>query len=164
MVCSAQAWQPAAYVAAIGFVVWAEGSAERGLFVGEHEEVSGEKEEASISQERPRLVKERGAGEGESCPEVHGIADETVGAANHEAAGRIERRRSAFADRGESVDAPQRDGRACGSENHPSDLRDGDYRGADNARPRQDAGREVDEQETDKESRVSDGTDENKHG
>jgi hypothetical protein len=163
MVCGAQARQPAAYVTAIGFVVWAEGSAESGLLVGQYEEVSGEKEEAGISQKRPRLVKERRAGERESCAEVHGISYETVGAANHEAAGRIERRRSAFADRGEGVDAPQRDGRACGSKNHPSDLRDCDCRGADNARPRQDAGREVDEQETDKESRESDGPDKNKH-
>ena len=163
LVVRGKAWPPSMDLAAIGFVVGAEGTAESGLLVGQHEEVGGDEEEAGISEKWPRPIEESGAGEGESSADVHGIAHETVRAANYQVARRIEGHGSAFADGCESEDAPQRDDRARGSENHSRNLRDSDDWGADNSRPRQDTGRQVDEQKTDKERRVSDGTDKNKH-
>jgi hypothetical protein len=59
--------------------------------------------------------------------------------------------------------APQSDRRTNGPDNHPSNLRHFSRRRAHNARPRQDAARQIDKQEADKERSVSDRAGKNKH-
>jgi hypothetical protein len=125
--------------------------------------VSCDKEDAGITQKGQRLIEERRAGEGEPCPNVHGIPHETVGTLNHQSARRIEWGWSASSDRCEGEYAPQSDRGTSGSDNHASNLRYFNHRGADNARPRQKAGRYVDEQEADKKRSVRDRTDKNEH-
>src|SRR5579864_4777094 len=89
--------KPAADPVAVGFVLVAEGAAKSGLLVAEDEERGGEEKDGGVSEERERAIEERGPGEREGCAEVHGIADEPVGAANDEVAWRVEGRGSPFA-------------------------------------------------------------------
>src|SRR6266536_378087 len=149
--CGSCARPPSSDLAAVCFVLLPESLPESGLLVPHHEEMSCEKEEAGITQKRPRLVEERGAGEGESCTNVHGIPHETIRTLNHQPARRIEGRRSTSSGKCESENAPQSDRRTKRPDNHPNNLRHTNRRRADNARPGQDPGRQVDEQETDKE-------------
>lgn len=98
MRCGASGRPPAAYLGTIGFVLWSVGSTKSGLFVEEHEEVSCQEEKGSVSEKPPRLVEERGTGEGEPGTDVHGITHETVRTANNQPARRVEGRRSSSAD------------------------------------------------------------------
>src|SRR5260370_22765163 len=156
-------WPPSPDLAAVCLVLLSEGSPQSGLLVPQHEEVSCEKENTGITQKRPRLVEERGGGQGESGANVHGIAHETVGTLDHQPARRIEGRWSASADGCEGEDAPQRDRSTNCPENHARYRLYPNRRRADDARPRQNAGRQVDEHEADKERRVSHRADKNKH-
>ena len=101
--------------------------------------MSREKKQASVNQDRQRLVKKRRASKGDSGADVHGISHETVRPANHESARRIERRRSAFTDECKSEHTPKRNRRTDRPNNHLSDLRRSNDRGPDNARPSQEA-------------------------
>ena len=154
---------PSPDLAAVCFVLLPECSPESGLFVPHHESVSCKEEENSIAQKRQRLVEERGAGESEPCPNVHGIPHETVRTLNHQSARRIKGCRSASSDRCEGEYTPQ--GNCCTSDpdSYPGNLLQFNRRRADNARPRQKAVRYVDEHEADEERSVSDRTDKHKH-
>ena len=154
---------PATDPLAVGFVIWAEGAAERGFFVRENEEVADEEKRGGVREQGRRPVKKRGAGEGEGCADVHGIADEAVGATNHQLARRVEGRWSSFADGRESENAPQRERNANASHNHSQDLRRCDCRRADDASPSQNARRQVDEQKADKERGISDCAEDDEH-
>lgn len=101
-----QSGPPSSYVPTVRFVLPVEGSPERWLLIQHDEQMSDEKEQASIAEESERLIKERGTGEGESSADVHGIPHSPVRALDHEPARRVKRRRRPSADQGEREDAP----------------------------------------------------------
>ena len=86
-----------------------EGSSQGGFFVRDDNDVSYEKEKTGITRELPRSVKERRADERESRADVHRIPYETIGTANHQTPGRVERRGRAASNEREGEDAPERE-------------------------------------------------------
>jgi len=103
-----ESWPPSSDLLTVDLVILREGSAEGGLFVRDDKDVSYEKEKTGITRELPRSVKERRARERESRADVHGISYETIGPANYQTPGRVERRGRAASNEREGEDAPQR--------------------------------------------------------
>jgi len=120
-----------------------------------------EEKSRRIAEQPQRSIEHRRTDQRERRADVHGIADESVGPADHQLSRWIEWRGGPPAEAHEAQNAPERDRGAGGGDDRADDLRPAD-RGR-TAEARREPRRQVDQQEPDEERGVDDGAEENEH-
>ncbi len=114
----------------------------------------GEEEQAHVAKQRQRSVEDRRSGQCNACPDVHGIANIPIRSGDHEMTRRIERGRRSFADSREREDAPERQRATGHADENPRNLPKAKPGGRDYSRRLQDAPREEDQEQADKQGGV----------
>ena len=153
--CShSEAWQPSPYARPVGAVLLPEQPGQRGLLIQDDERVRSEKEQAHVAKQQQRSVEQRRSGECEACSDVHGIANVPVRSSDHEMTRRIERSRRSLADKREGDDAPERKGATSHGDENSCNLQDAKSCGSDYARGLENAPREEDQEQADKQGGV----------
>src|SRR6266571_1620377 len=147
-------WQPSPYARLVGPVLLPEQPRQRGLFIPDDERVRGEEEQSQVAKQRQRSVEDRGSDQRKACSDVHRIANVPIRSDDHETTRRIERGRRSLADCREREDAPERQ-RATGHADEKSrDLPKAKPGGRDYSGRLEDAPREEDQEQADKQGGV----------